>query len=72
MARLAHEKEATKSLSISNLSNMETMMRPRGVLPKIVGEGVPHGLQNPDPISDQIYDFSDPFSDLSPKICTHD
>ena len=24
-----------------------------GVLPKILGGGVPHGSQNPDPISDQ-------------------
>ena len=54
MAQLSHEKEATKSLSISNFSNMETMMRPRGMLPKILGEGVPRGFQNPGPISDQI------------------
>ena len=26
---------------------------PRGVLPNILGGGVPHGSQNPDPISDQ-------------------
>ena len=27
--------------------------KPGGVLPKILGGGVPHGSQNPDPISDQ-------------------
>ena len=31
------------------------------VLPKILGGGVPHGSQNPDPISDQNISFSIPF-----------
>ena len=40
-----------------------------GGIPQILGGGVLYGSQNPDPISDQIYDFSYPFSDLIPKIC---
>ena len=32
---------------------VRTSVTPGGVLPNILGGGVPHGSQNPDPISDQ-------------------
>ena len=40
------------------------------VLPGILGGGVPPGSPNPDPIPEQEYPFSHPFSDLVSKIHT--
>ena len=39
------------SLMVTELST--STLKPGGVLPRILGEGVPHGSQNPDSISDQ-------------------
>ena len=42
----------------------------RGMLLGILGEGVPPGYPNPDPISDQKMSFSTPVSDQAPVVQT--
>ena len=42
-----------------------------GELLRILGEGVPPGSSNPDPISNQKCHFSHRFSDMASKIHTH-
>ena len=58
----------TRSLIFSSF--LSDSLPGEGVLPKFFGGGVPHGFQNPNLFQTKIYDFSDPFSDLTPKICT--
>ena len=40
----------------------------RDILPGILGGGVPHGSQDPDPISDQNIPFSIPFFRPDPEM----
>ena len=47
------ETEAKGNSEVPRRFNSESASeKTRGVLPKILGGGVPHGSQNPDPISD--------------------
>ena len=56
-----------KSFFLFSLSLLGTFSSREGVLPKILGGGLPHGSQNPDPISHQNILFSLPLFRPDPE-----